>query len=200
MGVPLEMTWVTPQDETRTAFIQPQVTETQFPSTLGYSSGRKIPFTEIGIQIRRDREKFGLIGALGQGVGQTTQWCFIFVDLFQKLISGEFSGRLMGGPIAIYQGSASQARWGAEEFFRWIAILSANLAIINLFPIPILDGGHIAIYIIEMVRRKRLSARTLEWAYRVAFFLVLLPLIVMIFYVDIDRLGWFDSLRKLFSP
>jgi len=70
---------------------------------------------------------------------------------------------------------------------------------INLFPIPILDGGHIVICLIEVIRRKRLSVRSLEWAYRLAFFLFLLPLILTIFYVDMDRLGWFDFIKRWFD-
>ncbi len=199
VGKPIELAWLTPRDESRSAVVIPRVIEMQYPSGLGFSSGRKIAFAEIGIQVKRDREKFGLIGASLKAVELTADWCVRFVDLFRRLITGEVSVRLLGGPIAIAQGSAHQARWGAEEFFRWIAILSANLAIINLFPIPILDGGHIMLYLIEIVRRKRLSVRATEWAYRLAFFLFLLPLIVLIFYVDMDRLGWFDPIKRLFG-
>ena len=56
------------------------------------------------------------------------------------------------------------------------------------------------LYLLEIVRRKRLSVRATEWAYRLAFFLFLLPLIVLIFYVDMDRLGWFDPIKRLFGP
>lgn len=199
IGKPLEVTWLTANNENRSAVIQPTVTQTQVPTTLGLSSGRKSAIAEIGVQIKRDREKFGLLGSLGKGIEETADWCVRFFDLFRRLITGEVSVRLVGGPIAIAQGSAHQARWGAEDFFRWIAILSANLAVINLFPIPILDGGHIVFCLIEVVRKKRMSPRVLEWSYRLAFFLFLLPLIVLIFYVDIDRLGWFDSIRRLFG-
>jgi len=200
VGTPFELVWLTPEDETRAAMVTPKVTEMQYPSHLGFSSGRKIAFAEIGIQVRRDREKFGLLGASVKAIELTGNWCLRFFDLFKKLVTGEASVRLIGGPIAIAQGSAQQARWGGEEFFSWIAILSANLAIINLFPIPILDGGHILLYLIEIIRRKRLSVRAMEWAYRLAFFLFLLPLIVLIFYVDMDRLGWFDPIKRLFGP
>jgi len=199
VGKPLDVTWVTPEDETRSETIQPSITQTQVATSLGLSSGRKIAVPEIGIQLRKDREKFGLIGSLGKGLEETGDWCLKFYQLFRRLITREYSVRLIGGPIAIAQGSASQARWGVEDLFRWIAILSANLAVINLFPIPILDGGHILFCLIEVVRKKRLSVRTIEWAHRLSFFLFLLPLIIMIFYIDIDRLGWFDPIKRWFE-
>jgi len=199
VGKPMEVTWLTPDGKTESKVLQPSITQTQVPTTLGLSSGRKIALAEIGVQMAKDREKFSLPVAMWMGVEETWRWCRSFIDLFKKLITREYSVRLVGGPIAIFQGSAQQARWGLEEFFRWIAILSANLAVINLFPIPILDGGHIVICLIEVIRRKRLSVRSLEWAYRLAFFLFLLPLILTIFYVDMDRLGWFDFIKRWFD-
>ena len=199
VGKPIEVTWLTPENETKSQIIQPKITHTQVPTTLGLRSGRKVAYAEIGIQMKRDRVKYGLIGAAVEGIANTGDWCLQFLVLFKRLLTGEYSVHLVGGPIAIAQGSASQARWGIEEFFRWIAILSANLAVINLFPIPILDGGHIMIYLIELIRRKKMSIRALEWAYRLAFFLFLLPLIIMIFYVDIDRLGGFDFIKRWFG-
>lgn len=195
----MDVTWLTPDGKTESKILQPSITQTQVPTTLGLSSGRKIALAEIGIQMAKDREKFSLPVAMWMGVEETWRWCGSFIDLFKKLITREYSVRLVGGPIAIFQGSAQQARWGLEEFFRWIAILSANLAVINLFPIPILDGGHIVICLVEVIRRKRLSVRALEWAYRLAFFLFLLPLILTIFYVDMDRLGWFDFIKHWFD-
>jgi regulator of sigma E protease len=197
-GKLLDVTWVTPADLNRSAVIQPSIIMTQVPTALGMSSGLKIPLAEIGIQVRQDRLKYGLLEAVSGGISETGDWCLKFYDLFVQLFTGEASVKLLGGPIAIFQGSGSQGRWGAEELFRWIAILSANLAIINLLPIPILDGGHILLTFIEMIRRKRLSLQALEWTYRIAFFLFLLPLILMIFYVDIDRLGGFDWFFRLF--
>lgn len=199
VAVPLEITLLSPENEVRTITVEPDINQTQLPTTIGLSSGKKAVFAMLGIQAKSDRERYGLFASLGMGVEKTVKWCGRLFELFGQLITREASGKLLGGPIAIFQGSAQQARWGAEQFFRWIAILSANLAIINLFPIPILDGGHIVIYLIEMVRRKRMSAKALEWAYRIAFFLILLPLIVMIFYVDLDRLGFFDPIKGLFD-
>ncbi len=89
-----------------------------------------------------------------------------------QLVAGRESADQLGGPIRIATMSADVAQLGIASLVSFIALISVSTGLINLFPIPMLDGGHILLYTIEMVRGKPLSDRALEMAYRVGFALV----------------------------
>ena len=79
------------------------------------------------------------------------------VDLLKNLVTGQASPRNLGGAIAIGQISGQAARAGMEVFLHWMALLSVNLAVLNLLPIPVLDGGQLLFLAIEGVRGRPLS-------------------------------------------
>ena len=115
-------------------------------------------------------------------------------------IAGLFVGKLsykeMGGPIMIYNLASGTEKRGWEYFFRIMVILSINLGLINLFPIPVLDGGHIMFILLEAVRRKPISLRARQVATYVGLGLILM-LMILVFKNDIDR-NW-DSIIQLFK-
>jgi regulator of sigma E protease len=104
-----------------------------------------------------------------------------------KLIVGAISPKTLAGPIGIAQMSGEVAKAGPLAFLSFLALLSINLGILNLLPIPILDGGHLLFFIIEGIMGKPLSIRKRELAQQVGLFL-LIVLMVFVFYNDIYRL------------
>ncbi len=106
---------------------------------------------------------------------------------FFKLFSGEASLKSIGGPVAIAKVAADSLSISLSYFFRLMAIISINLGIINLFPIPVLDGGHIVFLILEVINRGPLSQRKMEIAQQFGVSLLLL-LITFALYNDFSRL------------
>jgi regulator of sigma E protease len=92
----------------------------------------------------------------GQAWGATTS----IVEVLQRMISGQTSARQMGGLLAIGEASGEAARRGLDEYLFMLAFLSINLAVLNLLPIPVLDGGHLMFLAIEAVRGRPLSVET----------------------------------------
>ena len=91
----------------------------------------------------------------------------------KQIVTGERSMDEMGGPIKIAKFSGERLSMGWLAFVDFAALISINLAFINLLPIPTLDGGHLAMYAAEAVRRKPLGVRSQEWAFRGGLALVL---------------------------
>jgi len=121
------------------------------------------------------------------GAEQTWLWTKMIVGSLFKLFRGEVSTKELGGPILIAQVAGQQAQLGLDYLLRFAAIINVNLAIFNLLPIPVLDGGHLLFFSMEAILGRPISLRSREMAWRVGFF-VILSLIVLVFYNDIARL------------
>ena len=106
-----------------------------------------------------------------------------------KMFEGVISPRTLGGPIFIAQIAGEQVREGIIPFIFFMAILSINLGVINLFPIPVLDGGHIFFYLIEIVTRREISVKVKEISQQVGFVLLLM-LMLFVIMIDIERLNF----------
>ncbi|WP_156840493.1 RIP metalloprotease RseP [Novosphingobium aquimarinum] len=109
-----------------------------------------------------------------------------------QIVTGERSVKELGGPIKIAKYSGEQFTLGWFQFVGFVALISINLAFINLLPIPALDGGHLAFYAAEAVRRKPLSQRSQEWAVRTGVALVLALMLVVTFN-DLATLPFFGG-------
>jgi regulator of sigma E protease len=118
------------------------------------------------------------------------------VDGLGQMISGRRGGDDLGGPIKIAQIAGQQASLGALPFVQLVALFSINLGFINLLPVPMLDGGHLFFYTIEAVRRRPLSTRALDWAFRGGL-AVILALVVFTTINDLASLGLWDRLQRL---
>ena len=103
-----------------------------------------------------------------------------------KIITGAISAKALGGPILIAQLTGEQAKAGLVSLMFFVAVLSVNLGVINLLPIPILDGGHLLFCFIEGVSRRPVNLKVREVAQQVGF-LVLVLLMLFVFYNDIAR-------------
>lgn len=104
-----------------------------------------------------------------------------------KIFEGVLSPKTLGGPIFIAQLAGTQVKEGLVPFFLLMALLSINLGVLNLLPIPVLDGGHLLFYVIEAVMRRPVSMKIREFAQQVGF-AVLILLMLFVFGLDIDRI------------
>jgi regulator of sigma E protease len=121
------------------------------------------------------------------GVLQTWQIAKLTVLAVGKIITGTISAKTLGGPIMIAQLAGQQAEAGIMNLIFFIALLSVNLGIINLLPIPVLDGGHLLFFLIEAVSRKPINLKAREVAQQVGI-VVLILLMFFVFYNDITRI------------
>lgn len=161
-----------------TATLTPQVSETVDSST---KVARKV--ARVGIQVRADtivRAPVGAIEAVRYGVISSWNMAGEVGTTLKKLVTGKESLKNLGGPIAIARVSVQSARAGAEMLWSLIAFLSLNIAMLNLVPIPVLDGGQILIVLAERIKGSAFSAGVREGFARVGVFAVLgLFLLVM---------------------
>jgi len=118
------------------------------------------------------------------------------IDGLSQIVTGQRGTQELGGPIKIAQIAGQQASLGALPFVQLLALFSINLGFINLLPVPMLDGGHLFFYAVEAVRRRPLSARALDWAFRGGL-AIILALVVFTTFSDLGSLGLWDRLQRL---
>jgi len=117
--------------------------------------------------------RVGPVEAVALAVDQSWGIVKLMVTGIKQIIVGERSVKELGGPLKIAKYSGEKLSLGLPEFVYFAALISINLAFINLLPIPALDGGHLAFYATEAIRRKPIGARSQEWAFRTGLALVL---------------------------
>lgn len=119
-------------------------------------------------------------------VQRTGEGIYGTLNIFWQLTIGKISRRALGGPVAIAQLTAESVAWGPEFLLGLLVAISVNLGLINLFPIPALDGGHILIALVEGARRKRFTRRTRLIIQQVGYALILF-LIIFVTFNDLTR-------------
>lgn len=122
-------------------------------------------------------EPQGVVASLGLAVDHSIGIVDMMVTGIGQIFTGERSVQELGGPVKIAKFSGEQLSLGAMAFINFAALISLNLAFINLLPIPALDGGHLAFYAAEAVRRKPVGPRGTEVAYRAGVALVLMLMV-----------------------
>ena len=131
--------------------------------------------------------------ALWLGIKET----WFIIDQTLSYIGNIFTGRAspdqIGGPIRIAQISGQVATLGLTPLIHLAAVLSISIGLLNLFPVPLLDGGHLLFYVAEVVRGRPLSERSQEYGFRFGLVLVLM-LMVFAFYNDAHQVPWLKSL------
>jgi regulator of sigma E protease len=138
----------------------------------------------IGSQVTLKKGNAGL--AVVRAFYQTYDYAKLTLVAFYKMIVGDVSPRNIGGPILIAQMAGQQAQEGFGSFLAFLAVLSINLGVLNLLPVPVLDGGHLLFFLVEAVIRKPVAVRYREMAQQVGICLLAL-LMVYAFYNDIVR-------------
>ncbi|HDM79020.1 MAG TPA: RIP metalloprotease RseP [Deltaproteobacteria bacterium] len=132
-------------------------------------------------------KKVNPVFALYYGVEQTWTLTKLFVLTVIKMIERVVPAKTLGGPIFIAQLAGQQARQGIMNLIYFIGLISVNLAILNLLPVPVLDGGHLAFFAFEAITGKPVSMEKREIAQQVGLFLLII-LMVFVFYNDISRI------------
>ncbi len=130
--------------------------------------------------------KYGVIDALEQSLIRTWNFITLSFDMIGKLITGDVSVKNLSGPIAIAQGAGNSAGHGVVYFLGFLALISINLGIINLLPLPVLDGGHLLYYLIELLTGKPVPDEIQETGFKFGA-IALLALMSIALFNDFNR-------------
>jgi regulator of sigma E protease len=181
-GKPLQIT-IRRGGEEKTVAVAPEMREgrTVF--------GEKVAEPKIGIAAGHDvvYQPLGPGGAFTRAGTETGKLIYLTAMTVVKLITRALPSQTLGGPILIAQIAGDQARQGPSAFAYFLALLSVNLGVLNLLPIPILDGGHLLFFSVEALLRKPISQQARAVAQQVGL-AVILTLTALVFYNDIVRL------------
>ncbi|MDY7563744.1 sigma E protease regulator RseP [Pseudomonas sp. RTC3] len=115
---------------------------------------------------------FGPLAAVGEGARRTWTMSVLTFDSLKKMLFGELSVKNLSGPITIAKVAGASAQSGVGDFLNFLAYLSISLGVLNLLPIPVLDGGHLLFYLIEWARGRPLSDRVQGWGIQIGISLV----------------------------
>jgi regulator of sigma E protease len=160
-----------------------------YQDTIPGPDGKKRPIGRIGVAVATEliSEPLSLGQAIGEGTQATLKASTQIVRTVRGLFSGRISGRTVGGPILIGQLAGESARMGIDTFLSFMALISINLAILNLLPVPVLDGGQFLFLLAEGIIRRPLPLRLRERLTTVGLVLIVL-LMGLAFSNDIRRL------------
>ncbi len=131
--------------------------------------------------------KLGAVDALGAAVGKSWDMSRFMLSMLGRMVTGEASVKNLGGPISIAQSAGKSASYGMLYFLKFLAVVSISLGILNLLPVPVLDGGHLLFFLVEWIKGSPPSEEMLMQGQRIGLALLLL-LMGVAFYVDISRL------------
>ena len=167
--------------------ITPRLNE-QDGETFGYIGVKNV--IVVPEEIRREMlvvEQYGFVDATIEGISKTWQMSVLTLKVLGKLVIGEASLKNLSGPITIAKYAGLSAQIGMEQFFAFLAIISISLGVLNLLPIPMLDGGHLLYYLVEIVKGSPVSENIEMMGQRVGL-AVLMMLMSIAIYNDILRL------------
>ncbi len=131
--------------------------------------------------------RYDPLTALGKALDETWDKTVFSLRMIGKMLTGEVSWQNISGPVTIADYAGQSAKSGANPYLKFMALVSISLGVLNLLPVPILDGGHLLYYVAEIIRGKPLSERWMEIGQKIGMFLLGL-LMICAFYNDINRL------------
>ena len=164
------------------------------PEMIEERGGRTVP--RIGIGVKDDPElrrqalitmRYAPTEAMSRALAQTWDTAVLSLRMMGRMLMGEISVKNISGPVTIADYAGQSARMGADHYLRFLALISISLGVLNLLPIPVLDGGHLMYYLAEFIRGAPLSERVMEVGQQVGIVLLAL-LMAVAFYNDINRL------------
>ena len=170
------------QGETRTLELRPDTRQAEDNKVIGFIGvGNQVQDHLIG------SESYTLLPALIKALDRTWDMSLLTLRMLKKIITGEASLKNLSGPVSIAQYAGITAQSGMLEFLKFLGIVSVSLAVLNLLPIPLLDGGHVMYYLIEWLRGRPVSESAQLVGQQVGLVL-LLGLMVLVIYNDLVRL------------
>ncbi|HRH71838.1 MAG TPA: RIP metalloprotease RseP, partial [Zoogloea sp.] len=157
-------------------------------------NGRTIGRIGVGVADQEGRReqmfvtvRYDLLDALGKGVEQTWDTAALSLSVMGRMIVGEVSVKNLSGPVTIADFAGQSARMGFSHYIKFLALISISLGVLNLLPVPVLDGGHLLYYVIEIIKGGPVSERVMEIGQQIGMAL-LAALMAFAFYNDINRL------------
>ena len=150
----------------------------------------------IGVAVAESRDagrevrtfvRYGFLEAGVKAVAETWDKSVFSLVMLGKMLTGEVSWRNLSGPVTIADYAGQSARLGIDYYLKFMALVSISLGVLNLLPIPVLDGGHLMYHMIEVVRRRPLSERAMEISQQVGLS-ILFVLMAFAFFNDMNRL------------
>jgi regulator of sigma E protease len=149
---------------------------------------------KIGLGVKLIPKKFGFRQAVVEGTRQTLRIAAQTVTMLRDLIAARISPKVaFSGPAGIYEAAGEAAAHSFMSVVQLIALISISVGILNLFPLPPLDGGHLAILFVESIIRRDLSLNAKTWIIN-AGAIVLLLVIAAVLYLDFSKMAWFKNL------
>jgi len=142
---------------------------------LGHKAGASYP------KEMRVTHGYNLIESIPRAFSRTWDFSVLTLKMMGKIFTGDISVKNLSGPVSIARYAGYSASAGLARFLDFLAIVSISLGILNLLPIPILDGGHLTYYIIEVVRKKPVSEETQEFASRIGIVLLFMLMSVALY-------------------
>ena len=133
------------------------------------------------------RVEYGPVNAFISSVENTWAMSVLTLKMLYKMVKLEVSTKNISGPITIAQFAGHSARVGIDRFLLFLSVVSISLGVLNLLPIPVLDGGHLMYYCIEAIKGSPLSERVMLWGQQIGI-LLLLGLMILAFYNDFTRI------------
>ncbi|TVO77660.1 RIP metalloprotease RseP [Sedimenticola selenatireducens] len=130
---------------------------------------------------------YGPIDAVGVAATKTAEMSLFMLKMLGRMLTGDISIKNLSGPISIAQTAGKTASYGLTQFLKFLALVSISLGVLNLLPVPVLDGGHLLFFMIEAVKGSPLSESAQVLGQRLGL-VILLSLMTLAFYVDLSRL------------
>ncbi len=161
------------EDGSRRGFIGASVSEPESWPSLPPEMNRSI--------------RYSLLGAVPKALSETWSNTLFVLGSIKKMLVGLISVENLSGPITIAQVAGQTATYGFEYYVGFLAVLSISLGVLNLLPIPVLDGGHLLYYLVESIIRRPVPERVQEYGMQLGIFLVV-SIMLVAFYNDINRL------------
>ncbi|MGP1395824.1 MAG: RIP metalloprotease RseP [Inquilinaceae bacterium] len=165
-------------------------------ATVTLTDGQEVQVPRLGLVA--ETGPYGPLEALGQAATETASITWLTLSGVGEIIAGDRGAEELGGPLRIAQMSGNVAQIGVVAVLWFMAILSINLGLINLFPVPMLDGGHLMFYAFEAVRGRPLGQRAQEYGFRIGLALVL-TLMIFATWNDLVQLQVVAFFRNLIS-
>lgn len=156
--------------------------------------GKRIGRIGIGVQEGADDRaalttivRYGPLESLVKAAGQTWETSVFSLTMLGRMIAGEVSWKNLSGPVTIADYAGQSAKLGLAHYIKFLALISISLGVLNLLPIPLLDGGHLMYYIVEIIKGGPVSERVMEIGQQIGLALLAM-LMAFAFYNDINRL------------